>query len=323
MSMKRAFVTGGSGFIGRALIRRLVADGIEVHALARSSAAMEAVRALGAVPVEGDLGNVRESALQGSDVVFHAAAFTEDWGDEARAWEVTVTGTENILRVSRAAGVSRFVHVSTEAVLVDGSPIVRANEERPLPAHPIGIYPRTKAAAERRVREANTSGFATIVVRPRFVWGKDDTTLLPKLVEAARTGALQWIDGGRYLTSTCHVDNVCEGLVLAAERGRPGEIYFVTDGPPHEFRTLVSALLETQHVTPPTRSIPRWLARAFARTTDALYRALRIQKRPPLPYASFLLVGQEVTVDDTKARRELGYEGRVTFEAGLAAMRAS
>jgi nucleoside-diphosphate-sugar epimerase len=319
--MKTAFVTGGSGFVGRALIRTLAARDVSVRALARSAAAIDTVRACGAIAVEGDLASDVTEAMKGSDVVFHAAASTEDWGDEKRAWEVTVTGTANMLRCARAAGVPRFVHVGTEAALVDGSPIVRANEERPLPARPIGIYPRTKAAAERKVRAANGDDLATIVVRPRFIWGKDDTTLLPRLIEAAQSGALHWIDGGHYLTSTCHIDNVCEGLLKAAEKGVPGEAYFITDGEPIEFRKMISAMLESKGVKPPEKSIPRWIAKSFAWTTDALYRTLRIKKRPPVPYASFLLIGQEVTVDDTKARRDLGYEGRVTIEEGLAAMR--
>jgi nucleoside-diphosphate-sugar epimerase len=169
---------------------------------------------------------------------------------------------------------------------------------------------------------ANAPGFATIVARPRFIWGAGDNTLLPKLIEATKSGALKWIGGGRYLTSTCHVDTVCEGLIKAAERGGPGEVYFLTDGAPVEFRTMISAMLETRGVTPPTATIPRWLARAFSRATDALWRALPLRGRPPLPYASFLLIGGEVTVDDRKARRDLGYEGRVTIEQGLRAMKA-
>jgi nucleoside-diphosphate-sugar epimerase len=160
------------------------------------------------------------------------------------------------------------------------------------------------------------------VVRPRFVWGKGDTSLLPKLIEATKSGALQWIGGGRYLTSTCHIDNVCEGLLKAAEKGAPGEVYFLTDGTPIEFRTMITALLEASGVAPPTRSVPRWVVASFARVTDAIYRAFRVKRRPPLPYASYLLVGREVTVDDAKARRELGYEGRTTFAAGIAEMRA-
>ncbi|WP_394820992.1 NAD-dependent epimerase/dehydratase family protein [Pendulispora albinea] len=320
-----AFVTGGSGFVGRALIGYLVRRGFQVRALARSSAAAETVRALGASAVDGDVhGNEAVlEAMKECDVVYHAAAFTQDWGDANEAWDVTVVGTENMLDLAQRAGVPRFVHVGTEAVLLDGAPIVMATEEKPIPRASIGIYPRTKAEAERRVLRANVPKFATVVVRPRFIWGKGDTTLLPKLVEAAQSGVLRWFDGGRYLTSTCHIDNVCEGLLKAAEHGRPGEVYFLTDGKPVEFRRMISAMLRTQGVAPPTKSMPRWLARMLARTTETLWRLLRLNGRPPLPYASFLLMGQEVTVDDSKARREIGYQGFMTIEEGLRRMHVS
>jgi nucleoside-diphosphate-sugar epimerase len=317
-----AFVTGGSGFLGRNLIPYLREHGWTVRALARSDAAQQSVARLGADPIAGDLAAdaLPTSALAGCDAVFHAAAFADDWGDEAVAWDINVAGTERLLAAARTSGVPRFVHVSTEAVLVGGGPIVDADETRPIPARPLGIYSRTKAEAEKRVLAANAPGFATIVARPRFIWGAGDTTLLPKLIEAAKSGALAWIGGGRYRTSTCHVRNVCEGLVAAAERGSGGEIYFLTDGPPIEFRTMIEALLKTRHIEPPTPEVPHWLAHAAAIATDTTWRWLRLKRRPPITHAAFHLIGEEVTVNDTKARRDLGYVGRVTHEEGLREM---
>ena len=320
--MATAFVTGGSGFLGRNLIPYLREHGWAVRALARSAAARESVAGLGAEPIAGDISApaLPASALGGCDAVFHCAAFADDWGDETIAWEVNVAGTERVLAAARTSAVPRFVHVSTEAVLVGGGPIVGVDETRPIPARPLGIYSRTKAEAETRVLAANAPGFATIVARPRFIWGAGDTTLLPKLIDAAKSGALAWIDGGHYRTSTCHVRNVCEGLLAAAERGRAGEIYFLTDGPPIEFRTMIEALLKTQGVEPPTREVPRWLAHAAAIATDKTWRWLRLKRRPPITHAAFHLIGEEVTVNDAKARRELGYVGRVTREEGLREM---
>jgi nucleoside-diphosphate-sugar epimerase len=323
--MKTAFVTGGSGFLGRNLIPYLREHGYAVKALGRSPAALEQVRGLGAEPVAGDLGGGPEvtAAMRGCDVVFHCAAWADDWGDAAAAWAANVTGTETMLEAARAAGVPRFVHVSTEAVLVGGRPIRQADETWPLPERPLGLYPRTKAAAEVRVRAANSERLQTVIVRPRFIWGRGDTTLLPRLVEATRSGALRWIGGGRYLTSTCHVRNVCEGMLLCAERGRPGETYFLTDGDPIPFRDMIEALLRTQGVAPPTGTVPRWLAHAMAIVTDAAWRWLRLPGRPPLPHASFHLIGEEVTVSDAKARRELGYVGAMSREEGLRDMTRS
>jgi nucleoside-diphosphate-sugar epimerase len=250
-------------------------------------------------------------------VAYHCAAKVDDFGRADEFHRVNVQGTENVLRAARDASVPRVVHVSTEAVLVGGPPIVRADETRPLPAHPIGLYSRTKGLAEQRVLAANDPpALTTVIVRPRFIWGRDDSTLLPRFAEAVRKGQFAWFDGGRYLTSTCHVANVCEGTILAGERGRGGEIYFLTDGAPIEFRQMITRMLATRGLTPGERSIPGWAARAAGALLETLWTWLPLPGSPPLTRAAVRLVGEEVTVDDGKARRELGYSGRVSLAEG-------
>ena len=314
--MQRAFITGGSGFVGGRLLGALKGRGVPTAALARSDDSAARVTKLGAEAVRGDLDTTDALAagMRGCDVVFHAAAHTDQWDPLDVHMRITARGTEHVLAAAKTSGVQRFVHVSTEAVLADGHPIVRADETRPLPAAPVGAYAITKGAAERAVLAANGPALATVVVRPRFVWGPDDTNLLDEFAEAVERGRFSWIGGGRYLTSTCHVDNVVEALLLAAERGAPGAVYFVTDGAPVEFHHFITELLATRGITVPRRSIPRWLARAIVGATAWM-------KRPPLSATAFALMAHEVTIVDAKARRELGYVGRVSVEAGLAAMR--
>jgi nucleoside-diphosphate-sugar epimerase len=315
-AMQQVYITGGSGFLGKRLIAALVARGIRVVAMARSDAAAAAVSAAGATPARGDLADAdaMTAAMRGCDTVFHAAARVEQHGPIAGFMADNVAGTEHVLAAARAAGVRRFVHIGTEAVLADGKPIIRADERRPQPFRPAGPYPFTKGLAETAVVEANGEGLETVVVRPRFIWGKGDTSLLPQIATAVRRGRFGWLGGGRYLTSTCHVDNVVEGALLAAERGKPGEIYFLTDGAPVEFRDFMTRLLATQGVDASrVRDVPLWLARLVAGATGWM-------KHPPVTRTALALVGHEVTVDDTKARRELGYQGKVTIDAGLAQM---
>jgi nucleoside-diphosphate-sugar epimerase len=323
--MFRAFVTGGSGFVGRNLIAALRARGTEVRALARSEAAAKTVRELGAEAVEGDLNDndALRSGMEGCDAVIHSAAYVEGWGRFEDFYTINVTGTECMLAAARSVGISRFVHISTEAVLVGGPPIVNADETRPRPERPIGLYPLTKGLAEERVLANNSPEMATVIVRPRFIWGKDDTSVLRQLVTAVKKGKFMWFNGGRYLTSTCHVSNVCEGAILAAERGRGGEIYFLTDGEPVEVRSFLTALLRTQGLDPGERSLPRWLAGAMAWTVETAWLKLGLKGTPPITRTAIKLIGEEVTVNDAKARRELGYKGAVTREAGLAAMTSS
>jgi nucleoside-diphosphate-sugar epimerase len=321
--MTTAFVTGGSGFVGRNLIPYLTGRGVAVRALARSDAAADAVTRLGAVAVRGDLaGPIAPAPLRGVDVVYHSGAFVDVWGDEREAFDINVNGTQRVLDAARAAGVPRFVHVSTEAVLIGGPKLRRADESWPRPRRPIGLYPRTKGQAEERVEAANRDGLATIIVRPRFIWGAGDTTLLPALIEATHDGALRWVAGGRHLTSMCHVRNVCEGLVKAAERGAPGGKYFLTDGAPVEFRGFIEAMLRARGVEPPTKSVPHAVAKAYSYLSTVAARALGLG-RPRLPYTAFLLIGEEVTVDDSRARRELGYVAETTRDEGLRELAAA
>ncbi|TWW10441.1 hypothetical protein E3A20_06710 [Planctomyces bekefii] len=252
-AVKKAFVTGGSGFLGRNLIGYLGRQNIEVLALVRSIDARQVVERAGAKAIEGDLfsEDVMARAMADCDVVFHCAALADDWGKRQTFYRINVEGTESVLRAARKAKVSVLVHVSTEAVLCGERRIVGATEDQPLARHPSGLYPWSKGLAEKAVRAAATDDFRTVVVRPRFIWGRDDTTVLPKIMEAVQKGMLKWIGGGNYLTSTCHVDNVCEGCLCAAEKGRSGEVYFLTDGAPVNFREFISQLLVAKKLTPP------------------------------------------------------------------------
>jgi nucleoside-diphosphate-sugar epimerase len=217
-----------------------------------------------------------------------------------------------------------FVHVGTEAALCDGSPLENVDESHPLPERPLARYPQTKAQAERLVRAANAPGFRTVVVRPRLIWGNDDTSVLSAMVAAVKARRFMWIDHGEYPTSTCHVDNVCEALLLAAEKGRGGEAYFVTDGAPVELREFVTRLLASRGVDPGDKSVPGGVALAFAYVAEFVWEILGllgIHSEPPVTRMAVHLFGEPVTVNDARARSELGYVGKVTREQGYAALK--
>ena len=313
------FVTGGSGFIGGRLIERLRGDGHSVRALARSDAAAARVSERGGEPVPGDLSSVQamRDGAAGCETAFHAAAALGDWGKREEFERGNVEGTANALRACADAGVRRFVHVGTEAALLAGQPLVNVDETAPLRPDSPALYSSTKARAEQLVLDANREGFETVVVRPRFVWGRGDTTLLPQLVELARSGRFAWIAGGHHRTSTTHVENTVEGLVLGAMRGKPGNAYFVTDGEPVVFRTFVSELLSTQAVDPPSRSVPGPVAHTLAVGGETAWRLLPLPGRPPLTRFAYWVSAQECTIKIDKARAELGYAPVRTIADGL------
>jgi nucleoside-diphosphate-sugar epimerase len=214
--------------------------------------------------------------------------------------------------------VRRLVHVSTEAVLLAGDPLVNVDETAPLRPDSKALYCSTKAKAEQLVRDANGDGLETVCVRPRFVWGAGDTTLLPTLVETVKAGRFAWIGGGQHLTSTTHVDNAVEGLMLAAQRGQPGGVYFVTDGEPVVFREFVSKLLGTQGVVPPDRNVPLAPVKRGAAMGESVWRVLPFKGSPPLTRMAVWVSSLETTINIDRARRELGYEPVRTREDGLA-----
>jgi nucleoside-diphosphate-sugar epimerase len=319
------FVTGGSGFIGGRLIERLAREENDVRALARSESAARRVAALGADAVRGDLQD-REALAEGAanaQIVFHLAAHLGEWGPRDDFERGNVEGTRNMLEVCEQAGVRRFVHCGTEAALMAGEPLVQVDETAPLRPDSRAAYPATKAKAEQLVRDASAPGFETVVLRPRFVWGRGDTTLLPEMVATVEAGKWAWVGGGRNVTETTHVDNVVEGLVLAATRGQPGEAYFVTDGEPVVFREFVTEMLRTQGVEPPDRSLPAWTAAPLARVAETAWKLLPLSGDPPMTTLRSWLLTQECTIDISKARRDLGYKPIVTHAQGLAELAAT
>jgi hypothetical protein len=315
------FVTGASGFVGGAATRRLVADGHRVRAMARSTRAEQAVRARGAEPVPCNLETVTAAHLAGADAVLHCAAYVEPWGPRDAWYRGNVLGTRAMLDAARGAGVARFVHIGTEAAIVHGQHLDGADEDYPLAPHSPYPYCATKAQAEMLVRGANGAGFTTVVLRPRFIWGPGDTTLLPAIVEMARSGRWSWIDHGRALTSTTHIDNLVHAIVLALSAGRGGEAYFVLDDGARTLREVVTGMAASVQLDLPDRSIPAWAADAAGWLCEAAWRLFGLGGTPPLTRHAAMVMSRRCVLNGDKARRELGYAPVVTFEAGMAALR--
>jgi len=318
-----AFVTGGSGFIGGALIERLRHEGWDVRALARSDAAAAKVGERGAEAVGGDLDDVHalRGGSVGCDVCFHAAAKVEDWGDPADFERLNVRGTANVIAACREARVRRLVHVGTEAALTAGQALEGVDETAPLRPDSPFLYSASKARAEQLVREANGETLETVVVRPRFVWGKDDTTLLPAITELVRSGRFRWIGGGRHLTDTTHVENTVEGLWLGATKAPAGGVYFVTDGEPVVFRDFLERMLATQDVSVPDKSVPAGMATAAAVAAERAWRLLKRPGPPPITRFAVWVSSKACTLDISRAREELGYRPVKSRDDGLAELR--
>jgi len=304
--MAQAFVTGGSGFIGQVLVRRLIAERHSVRVLVRSEEAAASVSALGARPVRGELADPAtwQDAVTSSDVMFHLAAETDITAERDRHELVTVRGTQAAVAAARYGRVPRFVHCGSEAALLAGDPLVDVDETAPLRPDSQAAYCAAKAVAEKIVLDANAPGLAAVSIRPRFVWGPG-SILTDALVAAARAGQFAWIGGARHATDVTFVANAVEGLMLGWQRGRPGQAYFVTDQHRVTLREFLQTLFEIHGVD---AQIPDLDAGTAAREV-------------PVPARWFL--GQPCTLRTDKAVAELGYRPIVSHAAGLDEVRKS
>ncbi|TKK77311.1 NAD-dependent epimerase/dehydratase family protein [Herbidospora galbida] len=320
--MSTVFVTGGSGFIGAALIPALHTAGHRTVALARSDQAADRVAALGARPVRADLSDqdALTRAMAGCDAVIHAAARMRG-GRPAAFHDDNVTGTRNLLAAARSAGTPRFVHVGAAGCLVGGRrPILGADESWTLHRPAYSPYLTTKTISDHDVRRANAPGLTTCVVRPGWVWGDGDP-IFEQIVTAAREGKMVLIDGGRHPVVTSHRDNTVSGVLAALDHGQGGEGYYVFDEETTTIGEFLTALLSTRELPRPARSIPYPLARTVANTLEFAHRLLRRPGEPPITRMLVEFNGRPFDVSDRKARAELGYRPLTTRAAGLARMR--
>lgn len=314
----KIFITGASGFVGGAFVMAF-AGKHEITAMSRSERSDAIIRQLGATPMRASLGEVRTKQLRGFDVVMHCAAFVEEWGPWSEYWKINVHGTRELLVAAKGAHVRRFIHIGTEAALFHGQHMRDIDEHYPLSLESPFPYSRTKAYAEKAVREANDdeTGFCTIVLRPRFVWGEGDQTILPVMREMVKKGQFAWIDGGRARTSTTNIANLVHAMHLALTSGRGGEANFVLDGEPVVFRDFASQMMRAVGIEPPRRDMPGWLVRAIAWIGETAWRGLNLPSRPPLTRFTANIMSRDCTLVDAKARRELGYLPVVSREEGL------
>jgi len=315
----KIFITGGSGYIGRNIIRALIKREDTVYALARSLKAGEVVERLGAQVVAGDITDTDtlKHGMRGCDAVIHCAGTAALWGDPLEFHRVNVDGTRQVILACQEMRVPRLLFISSGAVIADGKPKIHIDENEPYPSKPNGLYPLTKIMAERLIQAANSDSLQTMILRARLVWGRDDTVWLPGIADLVESGLWVWINHGHHLISTCHVDNMVEGVLLALEKGRAGAVYYLTDGSPVELRNFIENLLKTQNLTAPERSIPGWLAMLLARLSEFIVRRFNLTREPPLTRTGVSLLRHEFTLNDEKARAQLGYEGKMTREEGM------
>lgn len=324
----RVLVTGGGGFLGAAIARRLVARGHAVRSFSRGR--YPALEALGIEHARGDLADRRAvtAAAEGCDAIIHTAAKAGVWGAHEAYVRANVIGTENVLAACRAAGVPRLIYTSTPSVVHPGGDLEDADESLPYASAPSTSYQATKIIAERSVLSARSDALSVVALRPHLIWGPDDPHLVPRILGRVRRGLIALPGGGSSRIDTVYVDNAADAHVAALERLRPeaacnGRAYFVTNGDPRPLRDIVLGILDAAGITAEVVSIPRPLAHAAGALLETGFRLARSEREPPLTRFVAEQLSTAHHFDIRAAERDLGWTPAISIDEGLERLRTS
>ena len=317
----KALVTGGTGFLGKALARRLQACGNEVTVLGRNPAVLAELEREGMQPIRADLadGETIKAACQGQEVVFHSGALSSAWGPARLFYQANVLGTQNVIAGCEAAGVQRLVYVSTPSIYFRFESRLDVREDAPLPAEAANEYARTKLLAEHEIDRAFARGLPTISIRPRAIFGEGDNAILPRLINRLQSGRMRVIGDGQNITDLTYVENVVDALLLCADAPVTllGYKYNITNGEPLLLWELIRKLCEALGYEFPRRSLTYPAALRLATFFEIVNTLLPGQPEPLLTRYMVGVLAKSMTLDISAARRDLGYVPRISVEEGF------
>jgi nucleoside-diphosphate-sugar epimerase len=320
--MRRALVTGGGGFVGLAVVRKLRERGVETTVVGRHR--YPAAEKLGARCLVGDIRDLEfmTRAVAGHDTVFHVAAKAGIWGSYADYYSVNVTGTGNVIAACRSQGVRVLVHTSTPSVVFAGHDLEGGDETLPYSESPLCHYAATKIFAEQKVLAANSEELRTAALRPHLVWGPGDTQIIPRLLQRGRQGRLRIVGSGCNRVDISYIDNVADAHLLAAENlagpaTASGQAFFISQGEPVVLWEWINALFARVDVPQVTRRVPLSRARKAGHLLELFFSLLRLGGEPPMTRFLAEQLARSHWFSIAKARILLGYSPRVSTGEGM------
>lgn len=316
-------ITGATGFVGSHVAVMLARRGMNVRALARAGSDTKLLEELGVPILRGDVTDAAavRKAMEGTELVVNCAARVGDWGPADDYRKVNVEGLHNLLEACKGQSLDRFVHMSSLGVYAARHHHQTDESEAPPEKHMDG-YTQSKVEAEQLARKYEREfGVPVVILRPGFVYGPRDNTVMPKLITSLRTGKFRYLGGGKRAMNTIYVDNLVDAVLLAIHRQEAvGQTYNLTDGEFVSKRQFIEAIAEGMGIPAPHKSLPLWLARLLMR---GMYFTHRNSPTPPrLTYARYKFLGLNLDFNIDKARGELGYHPHVPFEEAMRATMA-
>ncbi|MEA3362282.1 MAG: NAD-dependent epimerase/dehydratase family protein [Thermodesulfobacteriota bacterium] len=318
----KVLVTGGGGFLGKAIVKLLLEQGNDVCSFSRNI--YPQLTALGVEQFVGDLTDLSAiiKAVDGCEMIYHVAARAGVWGSYAEFYQPNVIGTKNIIQACRKCHVPRLVYTSSPSVVFDGSDMEGIDETTPYPDHYLSWYPQTKAEAEQLVLAANADSLATVALRPHLIWGPEDNHLVPRILERGRAGALRRIGSNPCLIDTVYIDNAAIAHVQAAEKlavgsGVAGKAYFISNAEPLPLWEIINRILAAGGLPAVTKTISPAIAYTAGMVLETFYRIFKLSGEPRMTR----FVAKEMSTahwfDLAAARNDFGYQPKVSIEEGL------
>ncbi|HEV2080066.1 MAG TPA: NAD(P)-dependent oxidoreductase [Allosphingosinicella sp.] len=318
--MKRILVTGATGFLGSHLARALIGRGFQVVATGRNISKAPAGPEGALLFIPADLSNgsdVRrlEAAAGTLDAVVHAAALSAPWGPRQAFHSANVAATRNILDLARSNGTERLVYISTPSIYFRFQDQFGVRETDPLPP-PVNRYSESKRMAEELVIQRDD--LASFILRPRGLYGRGDTALLPRLVHAAKRRPLPLLRGGKAVTDLTHVEDAVDAAIAAIDAPADAAgIYNISGGEPQRLVDVIELACGRSGVKVRWRPTPVRAALAAARAMELACACLPGRPEPPVTAYGVGVLAFSQTLDIEKARRELGWSPRIGFDEGL------
>lgn len=318
----RALVTGGGGFLGSAIARKLRERGDDVRVFGRGN--YPDLEAVGIDCYRGDLNDAGavSAACEDRDVVFHVAGKVGLWGAYEEYFAANVTGTRNVLKACGEHGIGKLVFTGSPSVVFNGGDVEGWNESARYPERFDSHYSRTKAQSEEMVLASNHAKLATVSLRPHLIWGPGDNHLLPRMVRRARAGRLFRIGEASKRIDTIYIDDAVDAHILAAVQLSPvseiaGNAYFLSADDPRPVWDIVNKMLGAAGLPPVHKTVPVGLAMAAAKACESSWRLLGVASEPPLTRFLVLQLTTAHWFDISAAKRDLGWKPRVGIDEGM------